>query len=303
VACHNEAAVTLSSVVFPSGVEVTGLASEARCMTCHQGRESKVSVDATIDGAGLADPNVQDTASTDLSFRNIHYKAAAATLYGGITKGGYEYDGKSYDIKFAHVQGIDTCIDCHDQHSLEVRVEVCATCHPGVQTSEDLRNIRMLCTTCHDAMPEFTRRQVKTVAFPSGATLDTGNPNSNLCINCHQGRKSTVSVNTRTAGLDPDTVSSTLSFANVHYLPAGATLFGTAAKGAYEYEGKTYVGRFIHVSSFDICTECHDAHTLEVDTTPCAHVHNGKYIIQVLHDSIADLATQVPVDMSKMVRP
>ncbi len=520
-------------------------------------------------------------------------RAAAAALHGAIAKGGYEYDGKSYDVEFTHVQGIDTCIDCHDQHSLEVRVEVCAACHPGVQTSEDLRNIRMpgstpdydgdgddlegiaaeietlqtalyaaiqayaanagnpiaydshshpyffkdtdgngqvdpneatransyapwtprllkaaynyqvsqkddcafahnakymiqllfdsiedldpaavanltrndvghfagseepwrhwdgdgkvsgscskchsatglpfylqegvtasqplsngmLCTTCHDAMPEFTRREVKTVTFPSGAKLDTGNPDSNLCINCHQGRESAVSVNTRTAGLDPDTVSSSLGFVNVHYLPAGATLFGTSAKGAYEYEGKTYVGRFTHVSSFDTCTECHDAHTLEVDTQPCAnafchgtptpqyirkdmkdfdgdgskteglaaevetladilygaiqdyaadvaktpiiyeahsypyffadtngngqadpdeavranaykawtprlvraaynyqyaqkdpcaYVHNGKYIIQVLHDSIADLATQVPVDMSKMVRP
>ncbi|MGW8317911.1 MAG: cytochrome c3 family protein, partial [Candidatus Promineifilaceae bacterium] len=44
VACHNDVTLTMSSVVFPSGVEVTGLGPEARCMQCHQGRESGVSV-------------------------------------------------------------------------------------------------------------------------------------------------------------------------------------------------------------------------------------------------------------------
>ena len=33
---------------------------------------------------------------------------------------------------------------------------------------------------------------------------------------------------------------SALRFLNVHYFAAGATLFGTEAKGAYEYNGKTY---------------------------------------------------------------
>jgi hypothetical protein len=36
---------------------------------------------------------------------------------------------------------------------------------------------------------------------------------------------------------------------------------------------------------------------------PGAYAHNGKYIIQVMYDGIADLSTQVPVDMSRMTRP
>jgi hypothetical protein len=593
VACHNGATLTLSSVTFPSGVEVKDLGPEARCLVCHQGRESKVSVDKNITDAGVADPNQQDTVSTKLSFRNIHYKAAAATLYGGTTQGGYQYDGKSYDIKFAHVEGLDTCIDCHDQHSLHVRVETCAVCHPGVEKAEDLKKIRMvgsmkdydgdgdamegmageietlqaalytaiqaygtkagapiiydshshpyffkdvnangqvdpneavsanrytawtprllkaaynyqvclkdpgayahngkymiqllfdsiedldpaavakltredaghfagsheqwrhwdadgkvsggcakchsatglpffiqegvsasqplsnglLCTTCHNAMPEFTRYEVKTALFPSGAKLDTGDLGSNLCISCHQGRESTVSVNTKIAGQELDTVNNKLTFTNVHYFAAGATLFGTQAKGAYEYAGKTYLGRLKHVSSFDTCTECHETHTGELKMQGCASpfchggatarnmrkdtrdfdgdgnktkglsyeiaglsnillatiqnyaanvakspivydshshpyffkdtngngtadpdeissanryasftprllcaaynyqyaqkdpgafAHNGKYMIQVLYDSIADLGTQVSVDMTKLVRP
>lgn|GEM_PF-2039281 len=43
VACHNSVTMTKTSVVFPSGVEVNA-GSDARCMECHQGRESKVSV-------------------------------------------------------------------------------------------------------------------------------------------------------------------------------------------------------------------------------------------------------------------
>ncbi|RPJ39422.1 MAG: hypothetical protein EHM35_02425, partial [Planctomycetaceae bacterium] len=396
-ACHNAATATLSSVTFPSGVEVKDLGAEARCMTCHQGRQSTVSVDTSI--AKNADPNKPDAASEKLGFANMHYFAAGATQYGGITKGGYQYAGKAYDVKFAHVVGFDTCIDCHDQHSLEVRLEECAVCHPGAQKREDLKKIRMIasahdydgdgdvlegvageietlqaalyaalqayatkagapiiydshshpyffkdtdangkvdpneavsanqykswtprllkaafnyqvswkdpgafahnakyiiqllfdsiedldatavakltrddaghfaganeqwrhwdedgkvsggcskchcatglpfflqegvnasqplsnglmCTTCHNAMPEFTRYEVKTALFPSGAKLDTGNLDSNLCISCHQGRESTVSVNTKIAGLEPDTVSSKVTFSNVHYFAA-----------------------------------------------------------------------------------
>jgi hypothetical protein len=404
-------------------------------------------VDTSI--AKNADPNKPDAASEKLGFANMHYFAAGATQYGGTAKGGYQYAGKAYDVKFAHVVGFDTCVDCHDQHSLEVRVEECAVCHPGVQKKEDLKKIRMIasahdydgdgdalegiageietlqaalyaaiqaygtkagapilydshshpyffkdtnangtvdpneavsanqykswtprllkaaynyqvslkdpgafahnakyiiqllfdsiedldatavakltrddaghfagasepwrhwdedgkvsgscskchsgtglpffiqegvnasqpvsnglmCTTCHDAMPAFTRYEVKTALFPSGAKLDTGNLDSNLCISCHQGRESTMSVNTKIAGLDLDTVSSKVTFSNVHYFAAGATLFGSQAKGAYEYAGKTYEGRLKHVSSFDTCTECHETHTGEVKAQGCA---------------------------------
>jgi hypothetical protein len=138
-ACHNSATQTLTSVVMPSGVEITGLGDEARCMTCHQGRESKVSVDEFIASAGVD----EDEVSADLGFRNIHYYAAAATKYGTIAMGGYQYDGKSYDGNFAHVEGYNTCIGCHDPHTLQVKVEECQACHTNVQAVDDLKNVRM----------------------------------------------------------------------------------------------------------------------------------------------------------------
>ncbi len=113
-ACHNPTATALSAVTFPSGVEITGLGGEARCMVCHQGRESKVSVDKKLETYKATDPSVADKVpapvknidgtESPMGFTNIHYKAAAASLYGGQVMGGYQYDGKSYDFKNAHVE-------------------------------------------------------------------------------------------------------------------------------------------------------------------------------------------------------
>ena len=93
---------------------------------------------------------------------------------------------------------------------------------------------------------------------------DVTSPEMQLCISCHQGRASTVSVNGRIAGKSLDTVDDSLSFINVHYFAAGATLFGTDVQGGYEYSGKTYVGRFEHVPGVQTCVDCHDTHALDV---------------------------------------
>jgi hypothetical protein len=36
---------------------------------------------------------------------------------------------------------------------------------------------------------------------------------------------------------------------------------------------------------------------------PGAFAHNGRYVVQVLHDSIQDLAKKVPVDTARLQRP
>src|SRR5581483_2487833 len=147
--CHNPAAIALTSVTFPSGKQVDNLGPEARCMQCHQGRESKVSVDKKISDFKITDvdavvaPIKDDKGNTvNFGFINVHYFAAGATLYGSQAQMGYEYDGKAYDPKFRHVEGYDTCLGCHDQHSLQVKVEQCAFCHEGVKTVDDLKNNR-----------------------------------------------------------------------------------------------------------------------------------------------------------------
>ncbi len=136
-ACHNEVASQHDTVVMPSGSELTELGKEANCMECHQGRTSTVDVEEAI--AGLE----PDTVNEELGFINVHNKAAAATQYGTLAKGGYEQPGQDYVGRYEHDPEFDTCIACHDAHELEVVVENCGACHAGVNSKADLANIRV----------------------------------------------------------------------------------------------------------------------------------------------------------------
>ena len=487
--CHNAAAMALTSVTFPSGKVVeTDADGEARCMTCHQGRESKVSVDKQInetfkvtDVDAVVAP-IKDAEGKDVrfGFRNVHYFAAGATLYGSQAQMGYEYEGKAYDPKFRHVESFDTCVECHDQHATQVRVNACAACHPDATTVDDLKNNRepgsladydgdgdtkegvyyeltglqeilyssiqmyakevagtgvvydaatypywladadgdgqadqkdgaavgysswtarmlkaaynyqasakdpgafahnakyiiqllhdsiedlngeistpvdmeslarddaghfagntepfrhwdeegevpagcakchsagglpqfienagtlvvkssvqitgvvaqepsngFMCSTCHDEANWPERRAVTNVPFPSGTSLTfstekdaDGNllpVDANLCIECHQGRESTVTVNNYLGDKPVDTPDPKISFRNVHYFAAGATLFGDAAKGAYQYDGQEYVGQNT-THPLNKCTDCHDVHALTVKVDACQGCHTN----------------------------
>jgi hypothetical protein len=160
------------------------------------------------------------------------------------------------------------CTKCHSAEGLPVHLQ--NGTNIAVTPSNGLE-----CSTCHNDLTTFSRYEVAEVEFPSGAVLTLDDPDSNLCLNCHQGRESTVSVNNLIEGLEPDAGDESLRFLNVHYFAAGATLFGTEAKGAYEYEGKTYVGRNEHVEEADTCIECHNTHALEVRVELCADCHDG----------------------------
>jgi hypothetical protein len=450
-ACHNDAVLAFDVMPFPSGITVTVTGPENRCMICHQGRASGATVDAAIAKQAPAD---DDTVVSALGFTNIHYKAAAATQYGTEVKGGYEYEGKAYDPKFGHVEGLNTCTACHNQHSLEVRLETCTMCHTDVKTVDDLKHVRepsmskdydgdgnvtegiyyeieglqeillkgiqmyatevstgaiaydaaaypyffydkdangkvdqgepgfkgwtgrllkaaynyqlsikdpgafahnpsyiiellydstedlntklsapidlskahrvdaghfdgsamafrdwdaegevpggcarchsadglptfiknaatiatetitgFQCSTCHDESAFPALYDVASVPFPSGASVTFEDTKANICIECHQGRQSTVSVNKALKDLEPDTVSDKIRFLNVHYFAAGATLFGSDVQGAYQYEGKEYLGQFQHVAGFNTCINCHSAHELGVQVDACSACH------------------------------
>jgi hypothetical protein len=160
----------------------------------------------------------------------------------------------------------------------------CSKCHTtgglpfflaeGANIAEPVAN-GLTCATCHDAIPGYTRLAVGAVTFPSGIVLDAGDSDTNLCMTCHQGRESGLSVELAVAGLALDTPSPSLRFINVHYLAAGATRFGGEAMGAYEYRGQTYQGYFKHVRNADACTECHDAHLGQVTLSVCSMCHKG----------------------------
>ena len=169
-----------------------------------------------------------------------------------------------------------SCAKCHSAAGLPLFLK------EGVNISQPISN-GFECATCHDDLVTYTRYEVGAVEFPSGAELDSGNPDTNMCLNCHQGRESSVSVSRSIAGLPADTPSDSLRFLNVHYFAAGATLFGTEAKGAYEFEGKSYLGRNEHVSAYSNCTDCHSTHKLEVKVEECSICHAGVESAEDLH--------------------
>lgn len=124
-----------TSVTFPSGAVIEELGPEAMCMECHQGRESGKSVEEDIADADVDD----DTVSSDLGFINIHYYAAATSQFGTVVNGGYQYPGMTYDARFSHVTGYNPCITCHNPHSLQVDLFRCNTCHTGITDPKDIR--------------------------------------------------------------------------------------------------------------------------------------------------------------------
>jgi hypothetical protein len=93
------------------------------------------------------------------------------------------------------------------------------------------------------------------------------------CYQCHQGRASTVRVQEAIDGLAPDTVSEELGFINVHYYVAAATKQGDEVQGAYQYQDRDYVGYFEHTASYQICYDCHDPHSLDIDYEKCSPCH------------------------------
>lgn len=139
-ACHTDkesgALRDRTSVKFPSATTAKNLGPEALCMECHQGRASTVSVNDHIKLAAAA---TDDTVSRSLRFQNIHYYAAAANQFGTIAKGGYEYTGKTYDARFPHITGYNACNTCHNPHSLKVDMNTCNTCHTGIKDPRDIR--------------------------------------------------------------------------------------------------------------------------------------------------------------------
>jgi len=109
------------------------------CMLCHQGLESTVSVDQAIGESGPDEVPLDAEGNPSLRFRNPHYFAAGASLFGNEAKGMYQYAGLEYSGRFMHVQGLQACSDCHDQHSLTVNVQTCSSCHGGTEV-EKYRN-------------------------------------------------------------------------------------------------------------------------------------------------------------------
>ncbi len=260
--CHNAEASALHSVSFPSGATLVNLDSSARCMVCHQGRQSTVSVNAALEG--LTD----DEVNSELGFLNIHYRAAAASLYGGEVKGGYEYDGKTYLGKMRHPEGFDSCIECHSPHSTNVRETQCATCHKDVA----MRDIR---TSQNDADGDGDKTEgirAEIIALHERLLVEIQAYATNVI-------EAPVAYN---------------SHAYPYYFA------DTNGDGVSDGDEAAYPNRFQNWTP-RLLRAAYNYQFVAKD--PGAYSHNPHYALQILFDSIESLAEQNGSDISALSRP
>ncbi len=307
--CHNSVTQSLTEVTFPSGLTVTGLGDESRCMVCHQGRESTVSVEKKIsDAYGAAtDPiTSDDTVTSSLNFLNVHYFSAAGSLYGREAQVAYEYPDPAlselppdpvtgllprlpYDRKFAHVASKDVCFECHDQHSLKVRVTECASCHVN-------RNGDPIVTTEPTTAAEYE------VAIDNLHEVRMAGT-----INDFDGDGDTnEGVYHELTGLRDVLYAAIRAYANISKTnAAGAAVPATPIA----YSPTTYPYFFVDGNGNGIVdpgeTTRYNAWTARLlratydyqyaEKDPGAFAHNAKYLIEILYDAIADINAVSPV--------
>lgn len=278
-------------------------------MTCHQGRSSTDAVDSDVIAAAEVDISdiesdtslseaekraairermdgqvnadvVPQPANTDdnLGFVNIHYYAAGATLNAGRVRGGYQYVGQTYDWRFRHVPGKDTCIGCHDPHSLQVKIDECKTCHTAVQSLGDLKDIRMMASL--------------------GTDYDgDGNLTEGIYYELDGLRTKLLTAITKYAvdkGLPAICYGSNYPYFLKDADPAEAS---GACSGADTARYTDWTPRLLRA-----------AYNYQVSVKdPGNFAHNAKYTIQLLYDSITDLNSAITdegnkVDMTNAVR-
>jgi hypothetical protein len=265
VACHNPEAEALTHVSFPSGEEMIGLGPEARCSICHQGRRSTDDVEEAL--AGLDD----DEVSQDLGFINVHYAIAAATRWGGQTRGGYQYAGMDYVGRFPHVETFDTCHECHDPHSQQVNPDTCSPCHLNVVNYADLTEIRE-----------------STVDYDGDGEVEEGIADELKALQA------------ALYAAMQDYAASVIG-TPIIYADAFPYFFIDTNGNGQPDEGETTFGNQYANWTPRLVRATYNYHFVQQD--PGAYAHNPAYAAQLLYDSLSDLGERVTVEIDAMTRP
>ena len=263
-ACHNPSAHAMTEVGFPSGIDIGGLDVSAVCMQCHQGRRAGDDVRQMI---GDVDP---DATSPELVFVNVHYYIAASTWLGTEAKVGYEYPDRSYVSRFEHVPDVQTCVECHDPHSQRVAPERCSPCHVTVAEPGDLRTIRTS-DVDYDGdgnVEEGLAGEIETMQERLYGAMQAYAEEETTAL-VYVGRDPFFFIDSDGDG-EPD--EQELNDRNVY-----RTWTPRLVRAAYNY----------HFSLQD----------------PGNYTHNGRYVLQLLYDSLDDLGERVAVDTERLVRP
>ncbi len=267
----------LDPVVFPSGLAADLGDSSNLCAVCHQGRASKFTVDEAI----AAKPG------GPYDFVNIHYFAAAATLFGTDVKGGYEYDDNSsvgartYVGRFLHAPPYrDTCIRCHmgsgapdldeNRHAFEPKPAYCRACHASdIDDPSD---------------PAHPYRDIRFGILGGTLGIDfdgDGDATEGLYYEVWDP-------------LAPDLLAAIREYAAgtldrpIAYSPDVYPYFFNDPNGNGIVDpGEDDFGNRYRDFDATLLEAAYNYQVVRKD--PCGYVHNGKYVIQLLRDSIEDL--------------
>lgn len=265
--CHNAPAHERTPVKFPSGIEVQEPSAAVNCMQCHQGRTATTTVNNAIAGQ---DP---DTVAEGLGFINVHYAVAAATLLGSDVQVGYQYDGNSYAGRFEHVEDYSTCTQCHDAHSTQVDPNLCSPCHYNVVNATDLRQIR------------YTE-----VDYDGDGDVST--PIADEIAVLHNALY--VALQDYTATVIGTPIVYDKSTFPYYFIDTNANGIADESEANFGNRYATWTPRLVRtVYNYNY-----------VHKDRGAFVHNPRYVLQLLYDSLQDLGEKVPVvDLERLVRP
>ncbi len=191
-----------------------------------------------------------------------------------------------------------SCARCHSTPGFMDYIGADGSKPDSIESAAPLGTV-VECEACHNDVAN----DLSHVVFPSGVEID-GLGGEARCMTCHQGRGSKDDVDDEFLAVGasiadaPDAVNDELGFENIHYYPAGATLYAGEVRGGYQYDDAVYDWRFRHVSGGDVCIECHDPHSLEVQTDVCSTCHEGVTAVDDLKDvrMIASLSSDYDGD-------
>lgn len=211
----------------------------------------------------------EDEVSADIRFINIHYAAAASTQLGGTVRGGYQYEGRNYAGSFGHVANLNTCVSCHGAHDTKVELKNCATCHQGAA------DFKMIRTTPIDVLGDGT------TGMGIGVVIDELHDRLRTALMKYAAETGGGAIVYSNAtypyffnDLDGDGIADE---AETIYPNSYNTWTPRLLKAAYNYQ---FVGK-----------------------DSGAFAHNPHYVIQLMIDSIQDLAEVANIDASGLTRP
>lgn len=271
-ACHNTAAHELDSVVFPSGNEISGTGTASVCMTCHGGMGSGKSV------ANAVTDLPEDEIIGDQAIMGNHYFAAAAVRAGSDGGNGFEYEGKSYEGTFTHAPGVETCTTCHDPHTLHTRkpenadTNLCQTCHSGVTGYQEYKTVSM-----------------SKVDFDGdGAVESMYDEIEGMKVILHQA------MSQYSAKIGDGTMFGFYGDAYPYsFIDTNKDGQITEDEAAFPNQYKLFTPRLLKAAYNYMFTV----------KEPGAYIHNGKYVLQLMFDSIEDLSAISGVTTDGLTRP